>query len=77
MTTGRTRQRRAACPSSSRTAGGSPRQKHPMNFRDLRYTDMPLLLPNAWDVVSAVAFTDAGFPAVVTTSSDIGPPGAH
>jgi 2-methylisocitrate lyase-like PEP mutase family enzyme len=39
-----------------------------MTFRDLHYGDTPLLLPNAWDVASALAFVDAGFPAVGTTS---------
>ena len=39
-----------------------------MNFRDLHYADEPLLLPNAWDVPSALAFCDAGYPAIGTTS---------
>lgn len=39
-----------------------------MTFRDLHYRDEPLLLPNAWDVGSALAFAAAGFPAVGTTS---------
>ncbi|HEV7185449.1 MAG TPA: isocitrate lyase/phosphoenolpyruvate mutase family protein [Leifsonia sp.] len=39
-----------------------------MSFRELHYTDRPLLLPNAWDVGSALAFVAAGFPAVGTTS---------
>jgi 2-methylisocitrate lyase-like PEP mutase family enzyme len=39
-----------------------------MSFRDLHYTDEPLLLPNAWDVSSALAFYDAGYRAVGTTS---------
>src|ERR1035438_9400108 len=30
--------------------------------------DVPFLLPNAWDVPSALAFADAGFPAFGTTS---------
>jgi 2-methylisocitrate lyase-like PEP mutase family enzyme len=38
------------------------------SFRDLHYTAAPLVLPNAWDVPSALAFVDAGFPAVGTTS---------
>ncbi|MCU1415128.1 MAG: phosphonomutase-like enzyme [Microbacteriaceae bacterium] len=42
-----------------------------MSFRDLHYGDTPLLLPNAWDVASALAFVDAGFPAVGTTSFGI------
>jgi len=39
-----------------------------MTFRDLHYGDQPLLLPNAWDAGSALAFAAAGFPAVGTTS---------
>jgi len=39
-----------------------------MTFRDLHHGDLPLLLPNAWDVGSALAFVAAGFPAVGTTS---------
>ncbi|MFG1806126.1 isocitrate lyase/phosphoenolpyruvate mutase family protein [Streptomyces sp. NPDC049040] len=43
-----------------------------MTFRDLHHEgDLPLLLPNAWDVASALAFADAGFPAVGTTSFGI------
>ncbi|GAA5018333.1 isocitrate lyase/PEP mutase family protein [Actinopolymorpha pittospori] len=37
-------------------------------FRELHDDDLPLLLPNAWDVASALAFVDAGFPAIGTTS---------
>lgn len=37
-------------------------------FRDLHHADTPLLLPNAWDLGSALAFAQAGFPAVGTTS---------
>jgi 2-methylisocitrate lyase-like PEP mutase family enzyme len=39
-----------------------------MSFRDLHYADAPLLLPNAWDVSSALAFYDAGYRAIGTTS---------
>ena len=39
-----------------------------MTFRDLHFADEPLLLPNAWDVGSALAFAAAGFPAIGTTS---------
>lgn len=39
-----------------------------MSFHDLHHGDQPLLLPNAWDVASALAFLDAGFPAIGTTS---------
>lgn len=37
-------------------------------FTELHYADAPLLLPNAWDIGSALAFAAAGFPAVGTTS---------
>lgn len=37
-------------------------------FRDLHYSDAPLLLPNAWDLGSALAFVEAGFTVVATTS---------
>ena len=39
-----------------------------MTFHDLHYGDRPLVLPNAWDVPSALAFLDAGFEAIGTTS---------
>jgi 2-methylisocitrate lyase-like PEP mutase family enzyme len=39
-----------------------------MTFRDLHYHDLPLVLPNAWDVPSALALLDAGFTAIGTTS---------
>lgn len=39
-----------------------------MSFRDLHFANEPLLLPNAWDVSSALAFYDAGFHAIGTTS---------
>jgi 2-methylisocitrate lyase-like PEP mutase family enzyme len=37
-------------------------------FADLHHGDGPFLLPNAWDVASALLLADAGFPAVATTS---------
>jgi 2-methylisocitrate lyase-like PEP mutase family enzyme len=37
-------------------------------FADLHRGDVPLLLPNAWDLPSALAMIDAGFPAIGTTS---------
>ncbi|MFI6694668.1 isocitrate lyase/phosphoenolpyruvate mutase family protein [Streptomyces sp. NPDC050433] len=37
-------------------------------FRELHDQDGPLVLPNAWDVPSALAFAAAGFEAVGTTS---------
>lgn len=39
-----------------------------MTFRELHDAEEPLLLPNAWDVGSALAFAAAGFPAIGTTS---------
>jgi 2-methylisocitrate lyase-like PEP mutase family enzyme len=49
-----------------------------MTFSDLHQRQQPLLLPNAWDVPSALAFADAGFEAIGTTSfgvaSSIGRP---
>jgi 2-methylisocitrate lyase-like PEP mutase family enzyme len=49
-----------------------------MAFAELHHRDTPLLLPNAWDVPSALAFLDAGFEAIGTTSfgvaSSIGRP---
>jgi 2-methylisocitrate lyase-like PEP mutase family enzyme len=39
-----------------------------MTFFDLHHDPLPLLLPNAWDVPSALAFLDAGFTAIGTTS---------
>jgi 2-methylisocitrate lyase-like PEP mutase family enzyme len=37
-------------------------------FDRLHRRGQPFLLPNAWDVASAVVLADAGFPAVATTS---------
>jgi 2-methylisocitrate lyase-like PEP mutase family enzyme len=37
----------------------------------LHHGPTPLLLPNAWDVVSARLFEQAGFPAVATTSAGV------
>jgi 2-methylisocitrate lyase-like PEP mutase family enzyme len=42
-----------------------------MTFHDLHRGDLPLLLPNAWDVASALVFADAGFAAIGTTSMGI------
>ena len=39
-----------------------------MTFRALHQGDEPLILPNAWDVPSALAFREAGFEAIGTTS---------
>jgi 2-methylisocitrate lyase-like PEP mutase family enzyme len=42
-----------------------------LTFRELHHTVVPLVLPNAWDLGSALAFATAGFPAVGTTSFGI------
>jgi 2-methylisocitrate lyase-like PEP mutase family enzyme len=48
-----------------------------MSFRDLHYANEPLLLPNAWDVPSALAFYDAGYPAIGTTSFGLAASAGH
>src|SRR4051812_45784519 len=47
------------------------------SFRALHHAELPLLLPNAWDVASAIAFVDAGFPAVGTTSFGVATSAGH
>jgi 2-methylisocitrate lyase-like PEP mutase family enzyme len=39
-----------------------------VTFAELHVQDLPLVLPNAWDVPSALAFLEAGYPAIGTTS---------
>ncbi len=46
-------------------------------FHDLHRADRPLLLPNAWDVASALMFAEAGYPAVGTTSMGVAASGGH
>ncbi|GAA5192597.1 isocitrate lyase/phosphoenolpyruvate mutase family protein [Rugosimonospora acidiphila] len=48
-----------------------------MTFHDLHHGDTPLLLPNAWDVGSAIALADCGFPAIGTTSFGVGAAVGH
>jgi 2-methylisocitrate lyase-like PEP mutase family enzyme len=40
-------------------------------LRSLHHAETPLVVPNAWDVVSARSVEAAGFPAVATTSAGI------
>ncbi|MFJ9414631.1 isocitrate lyase/phosphoenolpyruvate mutase family protein [Streptomyces sp. NPDC101227] len=47
----------------------------PATFHALHHADAPLLLPNAWDIASAVALAGAGYAAVGTTS--LGVAAAH
>ena len=42
-----------------------------IQFRQLHRGPNVLILPNAWDVASALIFEDAGFPAIATTSAGI------
>lgn len=48
-----------------------------MNFAELHHGDRPLLLPNAWDVASALAFAEAGFGAIGTTSFGVAASAGH
>jgi 2-methylisocitrate lyase-like PEP mutase family enzyme len=48
-----------------------------MSFRELHEGDRPLLLPNAWDVGSALAFLEAGFLAIGTTSFGVAAAGGR
>jgi 2-methylisocitrate lyase-like PEP mutase family enzyme len=40
-------------------------------FAGLHDGPLPLLLPNAWDVPSALGFLEAGYPAIATTSQGV------
>ncbi|HJY60471.1 MAG TPA: isocitrate lyase/phosphoenolpyruvate mutase family protein, partial [Streptosporangiaceae bacterium] len=40
-------------------------------FAELHKPGQPLLLPNAWDVASAVAIAGAGAKAIATTSAGV------
>ena len=40
-------------------------------LRSLHVPGRPLVLPNAWDAVSAKAVETAGFPVVATTSAGV------
>jgi 2-methylisocitrate lyase-like PEP mutase family enzyme len=46
-------------------------------FTELHHGRLPLLLPNAWDVASALAFAGAGHPAVGTTSMGLAATEGH
>jgi 2-methylisocitrate lyase-like PEP mutase family enzyme len=48
-----------------------------MTFSALHHRDVPMLLPNAWDVASALAFVEAGFQAVGTTSFGLAAAAGH
>jgi 2-methylisocitrate lyase-like PEP mutase family enzyme len=48
-----------------------------MSFHDLHHQDLPFVLPNAWDVPSALAYLADGFTAVGTTSFGVSSSGGH
>jgi 2-methylisocitrate lyase-like PEP mutase family enzyme len=48
-----------------------------MSFRDLHHRGAPFVLPNAWDVPSALAFIADGFTAVGTTSFGVSSSQGH
>jgi 2-methylisocitrate lyase-like PEP mutase family enzyme len=49
-------------------AGQDPAEIRRRQFAALHRRGSPFLLPNAWDVASALLLADAGFPAIGTTS---------
>ena len=48
-----------------------------MSFHDLHHQGVPFVLPNAWDVPSALAYLADGFTAVGTTSFGVSSSGGH
>lgn len=48
-----------------------------MSFHDLHHQDSPLVLPNAWDVPSALAYLADGFTAIGTTSFGVSSSRGH
>jgi 2-methylisocitrate lyase-like PEP mutase family enzyme len=48
-----------------------------MSFHDLHHQDVPFVLPNAWDVPSALAYLADGFTAIGTTSFGVSASGGH
>jgi 2-methylisocitrate lyase-like PEP mutase family enzyme len=48
-----------------------------MTFHDLHHQDSPLVLPNAWDVPSALAYLADGFTAIGTTSFGVSSSRGH
>lgn len=48
-----------------------------MSFHDLHHQGVPFVLPNAWDVPSALAYLEAGFTAIGTTSFGVASSGGH
>jgi 2-methylisocitrate lyase-like PEP mutase family enzyme len=48
-----------------------------LSFHDLHHQDVPFVLPNAWDVPSALAYLAAGFTAIGTTSFGVAASAGH
>jgi 2-methylisocitrate lyase-like PEP mutase family enzyme len=48
-----------------------------MSFHDLHHPGVPFVLPNAWDVPSALAYLADGFAAIGTTSFGVSASGGH
>lgn len=48
-----------------------------MSFRDLHHQGVPFVLPNAWDVPSALAYLADGFTAIGTTSFGVSSSSGH
>lgn len=48
-----------------------------MSFHDLHHQGVPFVLPNAWDVPSALAYLAEGFTAIGTTSFGVASSGGH
>lgn len=48
-----------------------------MTFHDLHHGDVPFVLPNAWDVPSALAYLADGFTAIGTTSFGVSSSRGH
>jgi 2-methylisocitrate lyase-like PEP mutase family enzyme len=48
-----------------------------MSFHDLHHQDIPFVLPNAWDVPSALSYLQDGFTAIGTTSFGVSSSAGH
>ena len=48
-----------------------------MSFHDLHHQGVPFVLPNAWDVPSALAYLADGFTAIGTTSFGVASSGGR
>src|ERR1700749_1128627 len=53
------------------------RGSEPLSFRDLHHQNVPFVLPNAWDVPSALAYLQDGFTAIGTTSFGVASSSGH